>query len=147
MKNTFLILFTAVVSVFTINYLVFAWNEPTADPPNDNVAAPLNVGFGRQTKSGDITLNNLKATSITLGEDTRFAWPGGIGASCNWEGVKCSCKTDGWDAPRGFITIGSKCLSGIYTGTDVVDFGISNIASIGCPSNAPAECNAGYTRR
>lgn len=78
MKNFLSILLTSVVAVFTINYLVLAWNEPTADPPNDNVAAPLNVGGGRQTKVGDITLNNLSATSITLGGDTRFAWPDSV---------------------------------------------------------------------
>ncbi len=147
MRNLLLVLITSIVSVFTINYLVFAWNEPTANPPNDNVVAPLNVGSGRQFKTGDITLNNLAATSITLGGDTRFAWPGGIGASCNWQGIQCSCKTDSWDAPRGFITIGSKCFGGVYIGTDVVDFGVSSIASIGCPSQPPAECNAGYTRK
>ena len=80
MKNFFLIIVTSAIAIFTVNYLVFAWTEPTVNPPNDNVAAPLNVGAGRQIKSGDISLNNLKATSMTLGGETRFAWPsGGVG--------------------------------------------------------------------
>ncbi len=66
-----------VISLIGLISIVFAWNEPTANPPNDNVVAPLNVGSGRQFKTGDITLNNLAATSITLGGDTRFAWPDG----------------------------------------------------------------------
>jgi hypothetical protein len=35
------------------------WQGPTADPPDENVAAPINVGSDDQTKTGDLTVGNL----------------------------------------------------------------------------------------
>lgn len=125
------------ISLIGIIGVVFAWSEPTANPPNDNVATPLNVGSGRQTKAGDITVNNLAATSITLGGDTRFAWPGGGGAGCSWQGQRCSCKdvdniwiggrTGGTEKVR--VVIGATCNVGVLT-----DVGIISIASEACPN-------------
>ncbi len=94
MKNVLVIIVTAVAAVFAVNYIVFAFTEPAGAPPLNNVPAPLNVGSGRQVKSGDLTVGNLKAASITLGDDTRTAWPGSAaGGSCSWQGNKCRCST------------------------------------------------------
>jgi hypothetical protein len=43
--------------IFVFNYLVLAWTEPSASPPNNNVAAPLNVGNTGQSKSGGVIIN------------------------------------------------------------------------------------------
>lgn len=106
MKNSAMIIVTAIASIFLANYIVLAFTEPTGAPPLNNVPAPLNVGSGRQVKNGDLTVNNIKAASITLGEDTRTAWPSGTsgtggaggtsgvrGESCSWQGNKCRCST------------------------------------------------------
>jgi hypothetical protein len=37
-----------------VSYLVFAWTEPSQNPPQGNVPAPINVGSAEQTKSGTI---------------------------------------------------------------------------------------------
>lgn len=143
MKQFLSIIISTVATVLTVNYLVFAqftWQGPTADPPNENVAAPLNVGAGRQTKVGDLTLNNLKATSITLGGDTRFAWPGGSGGSagCAWEGKKCACFYNGGDID-GRLVIGTTCRGGALVDFDIVNFATENTDISPCPRVPPPQ--------
>lgn len=46
-----------------------AWDEPTADPPGNNVAKPINEGSENQTKIGNLTLTNLCFDS-----DCRDSW-------------------------------------------------------------------------
>lgn len=116
------------VSIFAINYMVFAFTEPTGTPPTNNSPAPLNVGSGRQVKNGDITVQNLKASSITLGEDTRTAWPGTAagGGACAWEGTKCTCMSDsttGWWGGKTIRIITKMTCSG----GRVTDQGISDL--------------------
>jgi len=36
--------------------IVFAWNDPTRTAPQDNVAAPINIGPVNQNKAGDISI-------------------------------------------------------------------------------------------
>ncbi len=38
--------------LFTVNFFVFAWQEPTSNPPGGNVYAPVNVGPSDQFKTG-----------------------------------------------------------------------------------------------
>ena len=107
MKKSLLVILTAVASIFIANYLVLAFTEPTGAPPTNNVPAPINVGSGRQIKTGDLTVGNLKASSITLGEDTRTAWPsGGSGGSCTWAGNKCRCSTSRAQFDKGWFSGG-----------------------------------------
>lgn len=133
MKNFIRIAFTTALSIFAINYLVFAFTEPTGPPPTNNVPAPLNVGSGRQVKSGDITVQNLKAGSITLGEDTRTAWPGSVGGggnACAWEGTKCTCMSDSttgwWGGKTIRIITKMTCSQGRVTDYGVSDFRIGD---------------------
>jgi hypothetical protein len=48
---------------------VRAWTEPTVDPPNGNVGAPINTSANPQTKAGDLNVNGgmLIGTSTTGG--------------------------------------------------------------------------------
>lgn len=61
--RTFIITLGAFVGAFVIflsGAIVWsAWSEPTATPPNGNVAAPLNTGSATQQKTGDIMVDNL----------------------------------------------------------------------------------------
>lgn len=138
------------VTIVTVYSLVSAFTEPTALPPNENVPAPLNVGGGRQVKNGDLTVGNLKATSVTLGDDTRFAWPSGTGgaggAACAWEGTKCDCKADGSTFADARVIIGATCASGQLTDIKVVNFSITS-GGRSCDRVAPAGCTPSlYTR-
>lgn len=117
----------AALSLVAIHYMVFAFTEPTGVPPTNNVSAPLNIGSGRQVKNGDLTVQNLKASSITLGEDTRTVWPGSVGGgACAWEGTKCTCMSDsttGWFGGKTIrIVTRMTCAGGRVT-----DYGISDL--------------------
>ena len=50
---------------FILGYLVFAWTGPTANPPGNNVPAPINVGTSFQTKRGGF---GIDTTAIGLDE-------------------------------------------------------------------------------
>ena len=64
-----LVSFLTLASILIIGVnLVLAWTDPTANPPSDNVPAPINVGSTTQTKSGTLILG--KGLQLTSG------WPG-----------------------------------------------------------------------
>ncbi len=52
-----------VLSALLAVAIVYAWTEPTAAPPGNNVATPLNVSSVGQTKAGGLMLNTGGATN------------------------------------------------------------------------------------
>jgi len=46
-----------------VSYLVFAWTEPSQNPPGGNVPAPINVGPQGQAKEGGLILNTGGAST------------------------------------------------------------------------------------
>ena len=61
-----------IAGLFGVVALVSAWTAPTAAPPGDNVAAPLNVGTAQQDLQGSKTIgggttNVLSLSNIGLG--------------------------------------------------------------------------------
>lgn len=141
MNNIILVTLVAVISILTANYLVFAvFQQPTLPPPDGNVPAPINVGPVYQVKSGDLGLNNLRASSVTLGGVTRSSWPTGTGISCTWEGVKCDCRDDSSTWADLALTIGLKCDQGQLTDFHIMNVDISSRATK-CPLTAPPGCS------
>src|ERR1700677_3087782 len=57
-RQLFTILVLALVILFGIS-AVAAWAGPTASPPNNNAAAPINVGTVDQVKNGGLGVNAL----------------------------------------------------------------------------------------
>ena len=49
----------AITGAFLFSYAVFAFDPPTADPPEGNVSAPINVGPDAQVKSGGLWVGSL----------------------------------------------------------------------------------------
>ncbi len=101
MRTSFRItsLFTAAL---TVAFLVFmgvtvvsgAWNEPAGNPPDGNVAAPINVGNLGQFKAGGIIVNKNGSNENTgLG-----IWGGG---SLDLSGIIRIINPDGSLAPNG----------------------------------------------
>ncbi|MBU4298589.1 hypothetical protein KJ636_00915 [Patescibacteria group bacterium] len=45
--------------------IIYAWTEPTASPPGDNVSAPINVGPTLQYKSGVLGVGGLQTDGST----------------------------------------------------------------------------------
>lgn len=56
----------ALVLSFGLSY-VYAWTAPTLNPPAGNVSAPINTSATLQQKSGDFTVANLVANTMTVG--------------------------------------------------------------------------------
>ena len=55
-------------SLLFLAFTVFAaWSNPTASPPANNTEAPINVGATAQTKTGNLTVNNLYLTATSEG--------------------------------------------------------------------------------
>jgi len=50
---------------FLIGYLIFAWTEPTAPPPEINVSAPINTSINAQSKEGALVVG--ANSSVTTG--------------------------------------------------------------------------------
>ncbi len=135
-----------IAAMSAIASVALAFTEPTALPPLNNAPSPITVGSGRQVKAGDLTVNNLKATSITLGGETRASWLE-AGSSCTWTGWKCDCKSDGSSAAGLAMTVGLQCSGGQLTGIKVVSLQISSKPK-SCGATAPAPCSqALYTKQ
>ena len=58
-EKIFIFLSFLITVIFLSSLFVFAWQEPTSNPPGGNVYAPVNVGPTSQTKTGNLTLQNL----------------------------------------------------------------------------------------
>lgn len=129
---------TAIICSAIMIGTALAFTEPTGAPPLNNTPAPLNVGAGRQTKSGDITLQNIKASSITLGESTRTSWLD-AGAACSWEGWKCNCKNDGSSFASIAITLGAHCSGGQLRDIRIITIQLSSKGKT-CPATPPILC-------
>ena len=56
------LIFTILVICFVVGFYVFAYTEPTANPPVGNVFVPLNVSSSPQVKVGGLVLNTGGAT-------------------------------------------------------------------------------------
>jgi hypothetical protein len=61
------LIFGILVLCFAIGFYIYAaWNEPSANPPQGNVEAPLNVSGTAQTKIGNLTIPNLYLNLIFI---------------------------------------------------------------------------------
>ncbi|HWO07158.1 MAG TPA: tail fiber domain-containing protein [Candidatus Paceibacterota bacterium] len=81
-RNTFLGLVTLTVVLF-VAQVAMSWTGPSGSPPNNNVAAPINVGSTEQSKNGVLGVNGLAVFGNTLlsGSSRYLNWGGTAGAS------------------------------------------------------------------
>jgi hypothetical protein len=75
---------------FLVFYLAFAWTEPSATPPAENVPAPLNVSINAQAKEGSLIVGNNSA--VTTGLIVRY---GNVGIGTTTPGAKLSVSGTG----------------------------------------------------
>jgi len=56
------------VGILSINFIVFAWNSPTANPPEGagNIPTPLNVSSSSQEKTGALTIASIVNNGTAL---------------------------------------------------------------------------------
>lgn len=82
-KHPYLTLLTIVLLVVLgslVRIAIAAWTEPTADPPDDNVEAPINESETPQAKIGDFGLGQVR---VDDGSGIHFNING------YWQGVSC----------------------------------------------------------
>jgi hypothetical protein len=78
----FILLMVGILAMsFAIGYLVFAWVEPGANPPQGNVPAPINVGDVDQYKAGRLGV-------YTNGVDTNYGLT--VGSASTPRGIKAT---------------------------------------------------------
>jgi hypothetical protein len=76
------IIITTVLSVlFLAAFCALAWQEPSQDPPQGNVPAPLNIGSASQTKEGILSVSAGGGDALTVqsGGDLKIYAPDGEG--------------------------------------------------------------------
>jgi hypothetical protein len=78
MKHLTILIF-ALVLLLGSTY-INAWTAPNSNPPNDNVAAPLNTSNAAQIKEGSLGVSNLDVAGPTLD----FNWVASFGGSTLW---------------------------------------------------------------
>jgi hypothetical protein len=63
------LVFALLGGAFVVSAQTFTWTPPTNNPPNGNVASPINVSNTSQTKGGILTFlgNNINSPTITAG--------------------------------------------------------------------------------
>lgn len=59
--NTTLVFSIILIGLLAYNFMTADWTPPTANPPANNVAAPINVGATYQAKSGDLGAVRMRA--------------------------------------------------------------------------------------
>jgi len=64
------LVFAVIVACFALGFYIFAWTDPSGDPPLDNVDVPLNTGIDGQIKDGGLLLGN--SSSVTNGLLVRY---------------------------------------------------------------------------
>jgi len=130
--------------------LLFAWTEPSSNPPNGNVASPLNVGSTSQIKSGKLGI-------ATDGIDPNYGLT--VGNSGNQLGIKAS----GFSYFEKDIQVGTTVIksdgsvSTNLNADKIDDYDAADLLAaagqcpysecyVSCQSNNDASCDTGYTR-
>ena len=68
----------AMVLVWGVSYVSADWTAAPANPPDNNIAAPLNVGTSAQTKAGYLSIS-YSTTSYALSVPNGSTWLKGLG--------------------------------------------------------------------
>jgi hypothetical protein len=119
------ILLSTAFAFFLSVAFVSAWTGPTAAPPGNNAAAPLNVGSVNQVKNGNIGVNGLAVFGNTLLQGSsylNFGSTAGSGGYGIWDnGGTLNFKNSGgsWQSLQTIVSnlVGGGSLTGPYLPT------------------------------
>ncbi len=95
--KTLLALLIVVAFLIGADYLAAQWTTPSALPPGNNVAAPINTSFATQIKSGGLGIGALdvaggaivRGTALTTDLDLRVNGRMGATEYCDASGLNC----------------------------------------------------------
>jgi len=111
-----------------LSYLVFAWTEPSQNPPGGNVAPPLNTSINAQAKEGALVVGNNSA--VTTGLIVRYGNVG-IGTTGPVAKLVVSSSLNSTPTPDGGIimSLQNPTLALSNGDTRVLDFGSLNVST------------------
>ncbi len=116
-----------VLSIALVGLVIYnftgAWTPPPANPPNNNVAAPINTSATTQTKSGNLAANILAATTEVRSD--RY---------CDSLGQNCTEVNGTGSASGGDEVVWYNSVEQIYSMEDGSPKTI-NLVSLGLPPN------------
>lgn len=136
-SRTFQTFFT--FSLFTFSILLlgtatYSWTNPSGTAPNNNVAAPVNVGSTSQIKSGPLGVNGLHNTGNT-------ALDGNLGVG--YTSPTQRLDVNGYTRSTGFC-IGSSCIT---SWSQAGGGGVSQNTTVSCNGEScTVNCPSGYYR-
>ena len=135
---TMLMVSIVVALLFVLNYSAAQWTQAPANPPSNNVAAPINVGNAEQTKAGILGVGGLgvNGNSVFSGSyiDYSFVRTGGNGnepskwrirrndGTTNWASY---LNTDGGSSPTLYAS-GNAFRQAYMPGSGIYSFEVSN---------------------
>src|SRR4030042_540862 len=141
-SKTVALTFGVLVTCFAVVFYAIAWQEPTATPPGNNAATPLNISSTGQIKIGNLVVNAL---GISGASGNLFSMPTGAGTgkvlTSNATGVGT------WQAPSAMPVSGG--LYGYIKSTGYGDC-VESLPPGGCRRDPLTyhlipSCELGYT--
>ncbi len=133
------------LGLLSLTPFAYAFVEPTGTAATFPSPIIINVGPGSQTKSGDLTVRDLKAPGVTLGEERRTSWLA-VGSACAWSGWRCDCRSDDSTMASMMLTFGVQCSGQRVSDMKLVSMRVNEETQL-CSSVAPSPCSpALYTR-
>lgn len=145
-----------ILAVLTVAvYAQSAWNAPTASPPGDNTAAPVNVGGSNQVKVGGLGVGPLAVFGNALvNGDLNVT---GVYKSNGVSGIQKTCPAgqtlSGVEVSGGIVTAGSCAVGGVGGGgggstSIVLAYTYSGTGTATCPAGKVVTgggCYAGHS--
>ena len=140
------------IAAISLAAIVHAWSEPTAAPPDGNVAAPINVGSIAQVKNGGLGVNTLTVFGNSLfgGSTGSNAYlnfgttsgEGGYGIRDNNGTIEFKDKDGNWSSIQNtlYTLCGGDCGGGSGSGGWAIsgnDIYNSNSGKVGIGTNSP----------
>jgi len=116
-SRNFIIFLGVIALIFSLNYLVMAWTEPSATAPAGNVPAPLNVGNITQTKTGGLKVDGIFYAKGAFNADGGGASGGGLNIVNGDVGIGKTVPAHKLDVNGDVYASGDICTT--ITGSDI----------------------------
>lgn len=104
-----------------------AWVTPTANPPAENISAPLNVGTSNQTKQGSLTISN----ALTVASSSLFQGIATFTPTANNENQFKITNSTGTELFKIDSSNNTATLKDLSIGANTMNFGLTSDFKLG----------------